>query len=217
MRVISAEFVRSAAGPPDFPRDPVPQVALVGRSNVGKSSLINALVGRRLARTSAEPGKTRLVNIYRVAVDEPGLHRLYLVDLPGYGFARGRGGQHRAFEALATAYFACPSWQEAASPGVPLGPTAVVLVVDGRHPGLDADCSALAWLGARERPVVVVASKIDKLARAERQRALREWQNALHVPILPVSAATGEGLKALWTSIGRLLESRRPPGSDRTA
>jgi GTP-binding protein len=217
LRVISAEFVRSAAGPPDFPRDPVPQVALVGRSNVGKSSLINALVGRRLARTSAEPGKTRLVNIYRVAVDQPGLHRLYLVDLPGYGFARGRHRQDRAFEELTAAYFACPSWHEAAAPGVPLGPTAVVLVVDGRHPGLDADRAALAWLGARERPVVVVASKIDKLARAERSRTLREWQNALHVPILPVSAATGEGLKDLWTSIGRLLESRRPPGSDRTA
>lgn len=217
MRVISAEFVRSAAGPPDFPRDPVPQVALVGRSNVGKSSLINAMVGRRLARTSAEPGKTRLVNIYRVAVDEPGLHRLYLVDLPGYGFARGRGRQDRAFEELTTAYFACPSWQDAGSHGLPLGPTAAVLVVDSRHPGLEADRSALAWLDARQRPVVVVASKIDKLARAERQRALHAWQNALHVPILPVSAVTGEGLKDLWTSISRLLESSRPPGSAPTA
>src|SRR5262249_36882734 len=94
-----ATFVRSAATAKDLPGDGIPEVALVGRSNVGKSSLINALVGRRIARTSATPGKTRLANIYRVVrASAP----LYLVDVPGYGYARGGSSD---FAALAETYF----------------------------------------------------------------------------------------------------------------
>jgi GTP-binding protein len=209
LKINSAEFVRSAASASGFPRDPVPQVAFVGRSNVGKSSLINALARQRIARTSAAAGKTRHVNIYRLSVAGQGPGRLYLVDLPGYGYARGGARSAEQFEALTTAYFGCPSWQDASEHGAPLGPTAALLVVDARHPGLAADRAAGSWLSSRGRPYAAVAAKVDKLTRAERARAVREWQEALQVPILPTSAVTGEGLNELWTAISRLLEISR--------
>src|SRR3954462_15197482 len=140
---ISAEFVTSAASARDFPRDRLAEVALVGRSNVGKSSLINALAGRSVARTSAAPGKTRLANFYRVqrGASPP----LYLVDLPGYGYARAPGGSRaaeerrnaasREFDRLMAAYVARAA-------GQPIG---VLLLVDSRHPGLESDLDAWAW------------------------------------------------------------------------
>ena len=99
---IVAEFVTSAAGAGDFPRDRLPEIALVGRSNVGKSSLINALVRQPVARTSAAPGKTRLANFYRV--QRGSSPPLYLVDLPGYGYARGGDASAQEFNRLAEAY-----------------------------------------------------------------------------------------------------------------
>src|SRR5438094_5947868 len=100
---IEASFVRSAVAAADLPRDGAPEIALVGRSNVGKSTLINALVRTRVARTSAAPGKTRLANIYRVVRGEGA--PLYLVDLPGYGYARGGAESTRGFDELTRAYF----------------------------------------------------------------------------------------------------------------
>jgi GTP-binding protein len=210
LKIHSAEFVRSAAGVSDFPRDRVPQIAFIGRSKDGKSSLINALVKRNVARTSAAAGKTRHVNIYRLSLEAPGLEHLYLTDLPGYGYARGGADSAHGFERLTTAYFGCPPWHAAPIRGRPLGPTAAVLVVDARHPGLDSDRHAWAWLSTQDRPAAVVASKMDKLRRVEREGAVREWQEALNVPILPVSAVTGEGLKELWKLISKLVESSRP-------
>ena len=101
--IIEAEFVKSAAAADDLPREGVPEIAMVGRSNVGKSSLINALVRQKVARTSAAPGKTRLANIYRVARGSS--RPFYLVDLPGYGYARGGASSAREFEELARAFF----------------------------------------------------------------------------------------------------------------
>jgi len=103
VRVV-AEFITSAAGAGDFPRDTLPEVAVVGRSNVGKSTLINALVRKSVARTSAAPGKTRLANFYRV--QRGSSPELYLVDLPGYGYARGGDAASREFNRLTEAYFA---------------------------------------------------------------------------------------------------------------
>jgi GTP-binding protein len=209
LKILSAEFVRSAAGPADFPRDPVPQVAFVGRSNVGKSSLINALARRRIARTSAAAGKTRLVNIYRLSVEAGAHTELYLVDLPGYGYARGGAASVEAFEALTTAYFECPARHDARHRGLPLGPTAVVFIVDARHPGLERDLAAWTWLASLGRPVELVATKIDKLSRAERASTARKWQEVLNVPVLPVSAVSGEGLNDLWMAIIRRLQHNR--------
>jgi GTP-binding protein len=201
---LRTEFVRSAADASGFPADGLPEVALVGRSNVGKSTLVNALIGQSLARTSARPGKTRLVNLFRVSGALP--RPFYLVDLPGYGYARGGRPSREAFEALTTAYFR--SWEGASRR--PPAAAAAIQLVDARHPGLDTDLAAYDWLAALGWPAAVVATKVDKLTRAERTRAQRQLDTAFNGPVLPVSAATGEGMKDLWTLIARLLSSHPP-------
>jgi GTP-binding protein len=193
---ITAEFITSAASAADFPADGLPEVAMVGRSNVGKSSLINALLRQRVARTSAAPGKTRLANVYRVTRGSSA--PFYLVDLPGYGYARGGPDAAREFEELTRAYFG----QE--------GRAAALLLVDARHPGLDSDRAAWHWLQRVTAVTAVVGTKIDKLARGPRIRALRELESVFEDSVLPVSVVTGEGLDELWKLIDRLANSRNP-------
>ena len=212
MKVFS-EFITSAAGTAGFPKDGVPELAMVGRSNVGKSTLINALVRQKLARTSAAPGKTRLANFYRVAVESR--PPFYLVDLPGYGYARGGEKSRQEFDALAAEYFSSrhtdPDRQATGGNG-PLAVSGVegvfcgvLSLVDSRHPGLDADRIAWTWLSRMGIERHVVATKVDKLTRAERHRHLSELERLYSSPVTPVSAETGEGLDALWTLIARLL------------
>ena len=187
---IEAEFVTSAAGADDFPRDGLPEVALVGRSNVGKSSLLNALMRHPLARTSAAPGKTRLANFYRV---QRGSSRaLYLVDLPGYGYARGGDASANEFNRLTEAYLARP------------GDRALLLLVDSRHPGLESDMQAWKWLQSGPFPHGAIGTKVDKLSRAERARHSRQFTTLFDMPVMLVSAHTGEGLDELWKMIASL-------------
>jgi GTP-binding protein len=189
--------VTSAGAADDLPRDGLPEIALVGRSNVGKSSLINALVRQRVARTSAAPGKTRLANIYRVARGEA--NPFYLVDLPGFGYAKGGSTE---FAALSEAYFG------RAVRGVRLQPDlSALFLVDSRHPGLDNDLQAWRWLSETVDNAAIVATKIDKLARGERIRALRKLESVYERPVVPVSAVTGEGLDDLWKVIALQLTS----------
>jgi GTP-binding protein len=201
--VIEATFVKSAAAARDLPREGLAELALVGRSNVGKSSLINALVRQQVARTSAAPGKTRLANFFRVR--HGGAQAFYLVDLPGYGYARGRAAAAREFDALTREYFERAGERDRAT-------MAALLLVDSRHPGLAADLDAWRWIGAAVDAAAIVATKIDKLSRAERQRAMERYEAVFEHPVLPVSAVTGEGLDDLWTLIDRLnnLPNRRP-------
>jgi len=196
---IVAEFVTSAAGAGDFPRDRLPEIALVGRSNVGKSSLINALVRKPLARTSAAPGKTRLANFYRVqrGTSPP----LYLVDLPGYGYARGGDAAAQEFNRLADTYFARAIEQ----------PIGLLLLIDSRHPGLESDLDAWAWARSLPCPSGVIGTKVDKLTRAERSRHERELESLFQLPVPLVSATDGEGLDALWKLIVNLPRQTAAP------
>ena len=197
---VNAEFVTSAAGAEGLPKDGLPEIAMVGRSNVGKSSLINALVKTKLARTSAAPGKTRLANFYRVAVE--GKSPFYLVDLPGYGYARGGDAAREEFDALAAAYFG----NRAADPRF----RGVFVLVDSRHPGLDTDRSTWKWLERLGVNRHVVATKVDKLTQAERRRHLAELEELYSRPVTPSSAETGEGLDQLWKTIATLTTTPRP-------
>lgn len=202
--------MRSAARPADYPADGLAEVALVGRSNVGKSTLVNALTGLRLARTSAAPGKTRTLNVFRLQPD--GGRPFHLVDLPGYGYARGGAPSAEAFEAMTREYFGNRAGRvQDASGRRPPAAFAVLLLMDGRHPGLESDLRAHDWLAALSVPMGVVATKMDKLTRAERSRAQHAFERAFTAPVLPVSVVTGEGLKELWILIARLLSSHQPP------
>jgi GTP-binding protein len=169
----------------------------VGRSNVGKSSLINALVRQAVARTSGAPGKTRLANIYRVARGQAAA--IHVIDLPGYGFATGlRQAQARAE----------PAFDEIAAAVFEQDPAALLLV-DARHPGLDSDRKAWTWLKGTVDRAAVVATKIDKLARGERIRAMGQLESVFADSVLPVSAVTGEGLDELWKLIDSLVNRPR--------
>ena len=197
---IAAEFVTSAAGVGDFPRDDLPEVALVGRSNVGKSTLINALARSAVARTSAAPGKTRLANFYRVRRGAGAA--IYLVDLPGYGYARGGDAAAQEFNRLTEAYFARGAGVGRNVEG--RKSISSLLLVDSRHPGLDSDLEAWAWLRTQPGAHGIVGTKVDKLTRAERVRNHRQLESLFDVPVLLVSAQDGEGLDQLWKLIARL-------------
>jgi GTP-binding protein len=201
---IASEFITSAAGTAGFPTDGTPELAMVGRSNVGKSTLINALVRQKVARTSAAPGKTRLANFYRVAVE--GRPAFYLVDLPGYGYARGGHKTREEFDVLAEEYFGNRAELEGGGnlSGLPVL-KAVFALVDSRHPGLEPDRGAWNWLGRSGVNRIAVATKVDKLTQAERRRHLTELERIYSGPVAPVSAQTGEGLDELWKTIQRLL------------
>ena len=181
-----AQFILSAASSADFPRGGIPEIALVGRSNVGKSTLINALTKQKIARTSAAPGKTRLANYY--LVESP---KLYLVDLPGYGYARGGHESVEAFEQLTQQYFDPSTRDERRIAGV-------FQLVDSRHPDLPQDAAGYEWLLAVQAPVAIIATKMDKLNRSEQIRTLRALKEQYDSPVLAVSALKGSGLDELW-------------------
>lgn len=183
-----SKFVLSAASAPDFPKTGLAEIAMVGRSNVGKSTLINALVKQKIARTSAAPGKTRLANYYLIE------ETFYLVDLPGFGYARGGRASAETFELLTQQYFD-PDVQ----PGRRLG--GVLHLIDGRHPDLDADQAAHRWLVRTEAAVAVVATKMDKLNRSERVQNLKLLTERYDTTILPVSAPEQIGLNDVWKMI----------------
>jgi GTP-binding protein len=190
-------FAGSAASPDQFPRDGLPEVAFLGRSNVGKSSLLNALVGTRgLARVSSKPGKTQLVNFFLVEKE------MYLADLPGYGYARVPEAMRLDWERLAESYLVGRA---------PL--TLCVFLVDARHEPSDGDETLRNFLDESGVPYVVAANKIDKLGRGQVKTRIAALERGLAQcarSVLGVSAETGEGIDELWRTVrGAAVEHRR--------
>jgi len=199
-------FSGSAASPAQFPRDGLPEVAFLGRSNVGKSSVLNALAGTRgLARVSSDPGRTRVVNFFRVhGAEKPGgagRGDLYLVDLPGYGYSKASREVRESFEGIAVSYLAGRA---------PL--RLCVFIVDARHLPTDRDEALRGFLAHHGLQWVVAANKVDALARAEVSRRVATILRGVGrdaQAVLPVSAERGDGLEALWNAIrGAAFESR---------
>lgn len=195
-RVHKAEFARSAHTVQDFLRDGRPEIAFVGRSNVGKSSLLNRLLGKKgLARTSSTPGRTQTVNYFLVD------GRSWFVDLPGYGYAKVSKDKRRAWARTTEEYF------EQALPGA-----IVVLLVDAKVAGTRLDAAAWEYMAGMGAATIVVATKIDKVPRGKRHRQLAELRQTVGLPddqqLIPVSAETGEGIQELWREITARISSR---------
>ena len=200
MKILSAEFIKSCEKPEQFPRDGLPEVAFVGRSNVGKSSLLNSLLHRRkLAKVSRTPGKTCTANFFRLTAGDALLKRFSWVDLPGYGYAKVAKSVQAQWGPMIEGYLT-------ERPEL----MGVLLLVDAR--GVERhDVTTFAWLRALGLRVVVVATKVDKLSRAERRGSLVAIRDSLNVPegteLISYSSVTHEGRDELWRAIRGLLES----------
>lgn len=190
-----AEYVASAVKYEQYPVDGLPEIAMAGRSNVGKSSLINSFLGRRnLARTGNTPGKTQTLNFYRVN------DAWFFVDLPGYGYAKVAKTVNAQWGPMMENYL---------KKREPL--RAVIQIVDIRHAPSVEDVEMQQWLRTMEVPTMVVATKVDKISRGQLPKHLKVIANALEIPdvslILPFSAQTGVGKKELNEAIEEILGS----------
>ena len=194
MKILTAEFIKSCRTPEQFPADRLDEIAFVGRSNVGKSSLINSLLNRKsLAKVSKTPGKTQAVNFFQVTAADSIASRLYFVDLPGYGYAKVAKSVRAQWAPLIERYVV-------GSPQL----KGIVLLVESRVLA-PQDMLTVEWLHAIGRPVIVALTKVDKLRGNDRKGIADRMRAALgvasHVPIVPYSAETHEGRDALWGAI----------------
>jgi GTP-binding protein len=197
VKILSAEFLGSAVSPAQYPRSPLPEVAFAGRSNVGKSSLINTLVHRRgLAKTSATPGKTQTINFFLIN------QCFLLVDLPGYGYAKVPQEVQARWRPMVEAYLQ----QRQTLRGV-------VHIIDVRHPPTVQDQQLREWLQAHDVPVVTVATKADKITTAQRAEHIQMVRQGLALaidePLYLFSAPNREGRLQLWQHLEALLTPSR--------
>jgi GTP-binding protein len=194
MKVKVAVFIKSAVTPDGYPRHGLPEVAFAGRSNVGKSSLINCLVHRKaLAKTSSSPGKTQLLNFFVVN------SAFSLVDLPGYGFAKVPEKVRRRWGPMVESYL--KNRKEL---------RLVVLLVDARHMPTDQDLQLVNWLRQYRIPSVAALTKIDKVPKSSRKSQVDRMVTSLSEfegNLIPFSATTGEGRDALWGEIKRACQT----------
>jgi len=198
MKTLKAEFVTSATEPSQFPSGDLPEIAFAGRSNVGKSSLLNALLGHKnLARVSQTPGRTRLVNFFRVAASDKKDAACMFVDLPGYGYAKVSKVVQEQWGPMIEGYLSTRSVLRG-----------VVLLTDVRR-GEQEEINLVRWVYEHGLGTVAVATKIDKLSRGQRAQGIRDLEALLGVPVIGCSAETGEGMDAVWKAIRELLAQPR--------
>ena len=184
---MKAEFTRGVSSPEQFPSDGLPEVAFLGRSNVGKSSLINAIAGQRgLAFTSNTPGRTQSINFYRIE------DRLYFTDLPGYGYAKVPVAAKLEWANLIEHYLRERSTLRLS-----------FLILDARRGWMEKDLELKEWLEANNQPYRVVASKVDKLNQAEQRRSMEAIRQ--YAEPLPFSAVTGRGVREIWQAITKTI------------
>jgi len=196
MKIASAEFVKSATDPSQYPEGKLPEIAFAGRSNVGKSSLINTIARKKnLAKTSSTPGCTRLINFFIVN------NEISLVDLPGYGYARAPIASRREWGPMIETYLKRRESLES-----------VIVILDVRRHPSEQDLTLIDWLHHYEIIPTVVLTKIDKISRSQvkvRQRKIKEMLALTTDPIL-FSARTGEGKDIIWGAIKDLLARNKP-------
>jgi len=198
MKVLSSDWEATASGAEGFPEEGLPEIAFLGRSNVGKSSLLNRLLNRKnLARTSSTPGKTRLLHFYRVRGRE---RTLLFVDLPGYGYAQVSKGERLKWKRLIETYL------EVREPLV-----GAVLLHDVRRELTDDEVDLLSWLDEQGVPSVLALTKIDKLkpnARAQRLKKLKAEVAIVASRVVSTSSSSGDGIPQLWETLDSILEQR---------
>jgi GTP-binding protein len=189
---IDSEFVLSASGPEQFPKEKYPEIAFLGRSNVGKSSLINALLGQKgLAYTSSKPGCTQAINFYLVG------ESYFFADLPGYGYARVSRAQTLEWKKLIESYLLQRQVLELC-----------ILVLDARRGWMQKDLDLKCWLEVHHRPCLVVATKMDKLRnQSERERCLASLKQE-GAETLVCSALTGRGVREIWQAITKIRRNQ---------
>ena len=197
--VRKAELLTIASKPDQYPERGLPELPLLGRSNVGKSSLINRLTGvPGLARTSSTPGRTGAIHLYRV--DDA----WFLVDLPGYGYAKVSKTVRAQWQAMIEAYLNDNPWLRAG-----------LMIVDHRHKPTADDQLMVNWLRHYDLPLILVATKVDKLKQRERAPQLRLIRETLHLApsdaLIPFSAETGEGTRQVWDALQARLADPAPP------
>lgn len=199
MKVISSEIVMSAVAPKQYPDDGRPEIALAGRSNVGKSSTINTILNRKkLARVSQSPGKTRTINFYLINQE------FYLVDLPGYGYAKVSKSEKATWGKMMETYLSSrPNLQE------------VVLLVDIRHEPTDDDKMMYDWIKHYGYGTIVVATKSDKISRGQYQKHFKIIRQKLGMSpedkLIPISSLKREGIEKLWDSIEEIFKENNLP------
>jgi GTP-binding protein len=192
---MEAEHIQSAARPEQFPEPSLPEVAFLGRSNVGKSSLLNSLTGKPgLAYTSSRPGCTQVINFFRVE------GKWHFVDLPGYGFARVPFDVKARWKRLIESYLLNRNTLELA-----------VVLLDARRGWMQQDLELKEWLEFHDVPLLVVATKVDKLNLKEQHRSFSEIRKKLPSSdlLFPFSALTGRGVREIWQAISKTKNSRQ--------
>jgi len=186
----TTQFLLSAMAAEQFPSPDVPEIAFLGRSNVGKSSLLNTLVGEKAAKVSQTPGRTRAINFFAL-LDQSNRWKLVFADLPGYGYAKISKSISEGWPAFIEPYLSIRSMLKLC-----------VCLVDSNVPAQQSDGQLFDWLRAEGRELVVVATKVDRLSGNERTRNLLALKKGLELDeLLPVSAKTGYGVKELWARI----------------